>query len=186
MPDVPHGVFSTALFNTVDPPEVLLNKLERTSLESPVMVALVLDEDPDWITLLKNPRWFVGSLLHPAPLDGLMYGFSGPDACRLAAVHVPASAFEISAAYNILDDAAVIHLGLEGLLANQTHHPYVNVGTANMTNSACRCSVLLPIEWQLQLSRDHPYGITLLKAFYNIFLSPLQAVAGQPYTNVQT
>ena len=47
LPDVPYGVFSAALFSSVDPPEVLLNKLERTALESPVMVALVLDEDPD-------------------------------------------------------------------------------------------------------------------------------------------
>ena len=54
-----------------------------------------------------------------------------------------------------------------------------------MTNSACRHSVLLPIKWHPQLSRDHPYGITL-KAFYDIFLSPLQAIMGQPYTDVQT
>ena len=114
-----------------------------------------------------------------------MYRFSGPDAHRLAAVHIPASAFEVSAAYNVLDDATAIHLGLEGLPANQAHHPYVEVGTPNMTNSACRCVVLLPIEWHPQLSRDQPYGITL-KVFYDIFLSPLQAIAGQPYTNVQT
>ena len=45
--------------------------------------------------------------------------------------------------------------------------------------------VLLPIEWHMQLSKDHPYGITL-KAFYDIFLLPLQVIAGQPYTDVQT
>ena len=185
MPDVPYGVFSTALLNSVDPPEVLLNKLEQMALESPMMVALVLDEDLDWITLLKNPRQFVGSLVHPAPLDGFMYGFSGPDAHRLAAVHIPTSVFEVSAAYNILDDATAICLGLEGLLTNQAHHPYVNVGTTNMTNSACSCSVLLPIEWHPQFSRNHPYDITL-KAFYDIFLSPLQAITGQPYTDMQT
>ena len=125
--------------------------------------------------------------MHPTPLDGLIYGFSGPDAHTLAAVHIPASAFEVSAAYNILDDAAAtIHLGLEeGLPVDQVYHPYVTVRTPNMTNSACRCSVLLPIKWHVQLSKDHPYGITL-KAFYDIFLLPLQAVAGQPYTDVQT
>ena len=54
-----------------------------------------------------------------------------------------------------------------------------------MMNSACRCSVLLPIEWHVQVSKDHPYGITL-KAFYDVFLLPLQAIAGQPYADVQT
>ena len=62
LPDVPYGVFSTTLFSSVDPPEVLLNKLEQMALESLVMAALVLGKDPDWITLLKNPRWFMGSL----------------------------------------------------------------------------------------------------------------------------
>ena len=78
LPIVPYG-FSAAIFNSADPLEALLNKLEWTALESPMVIAQVLDEDPNWITLLKNPRCFVGSLVHPTPLDGLMYGFSGPD-----------------------------------------------------------------------------------------------------------
>ena len=184
MPDVPYGVLSAALFHSADPPELLLNMLERMALESPVVVALISDEDPDWITLLKNPRHFVGSLMHPTPLDGLIYGFSGPDAHTLAAVHIPTSAFEVSAAYNILDDAAAICQGLEGLPADQAYHPYINVGTPNMMNSTCRCLVLLPIEWHAQVSKDHPHGITL-KTFYDVFLLPLQAIAGQPYANVQ-
>ena len=129
LPDAPYGVVSAALFSLLDLPEALLQKLERTALESLVVVTLVSDEDPDWITLLKSPRRFVGSLVHPTPLDGLIYGFSGPDACTLAAVHIPTSAFEISTAYNILDDAAAIHLGLEGLPEVQVCHPYMNVGT---------------------------------------------------------
>ena len=183
LPDVPYGLFPAALFSSMDLPEVLLNKLERTALESPVMVALVLDEDPDWIMLLKNPRCFVGSLVHPTPLDGLIYGFSGPDARTLAAVHIPAMAFEVSTAYNVLDDAATICLGLEGLPADQVYHPYVNAGTPNMMNSACRRSILLPIEWHTQLSKDHPYGISL-KVLYNTFLLPLHATAGHPYIDV--
>ena len=185
LPNIPYRVISAALFSSLDPPEVLLHKLERMALESPVMVALVLDEDPDWITLLKNPRCFMGSLVHPTPLDGLIYGFSGPDAHTLAAIHIPTSAFEISAAYNVLDDAAAICLGLEGLPEDQVCHPYVNVGTPNMTNSACQCTVLLPTQWHVQLAKDHPHGITL-KEFYDTFLLPLQGIAGQPYTNVQT
>ena len=106
-------------------------------MESPVMITLVSDEDPDWITLLKSPHHFVGSLVHPTPLDGHIYGFSGPDVCTLAAVHIPTSAFDISTAYNVLDDAAAIRLGLEGLPQDQPFHPYVNMGTPNMTNSTC-------------------------------------------------
>jgi hypothetical protein len=78
-PTVPYAIISAALFTSGDPPDVLLTKLERTALESPVVLALVSDEDPGLVTLLKNPRWFVGSLIHPTPLDGLMFGFSGPD-----------------------------------------------------------------------------------------------------------
>ena len=92
-------------------------------------------------------------------------------------------AFKVSAPYNVLDDAAAIHLGLEGLPVDQVYHSYVNVGTPNMTNSTCRCSVLLPIEWHVQLSKEHPYGISL-KALYNTFLLPLQATASHPYTDV--
>ena len=137
LPNVPYGVVSAALFSSLDPPEALLQKLERTAMELPVMITLVSDEDPDWITLLKSPRHFVGSLVHPTPLDGHIYGFSGPDTYTLVAVYIPTSAFEISAAYSVLDDAAAIHLGLEGLPQDQVFHPYVNVGTPNMTNSAC-------------------------------------------------
>ena len=184
VPAVPNGVLLAAvLFNSADPPERLLNKLEQMALESPMVVALVSDEDPDWITLLKNPRHFVGSLLHPTALDGLMYGFSGPDTRRLAAVHIPASTFEISATFNVLDNAAMVCLGLENLPADQAFHPYVNMGMPNMMNSACWCALLLPVEWHVQLARDFPYGV-VLKAFYDIFLAPLQAVARQPYANL--
>ena len=173
-------MFLAAIFNLVpDPPETLLNKLEWTALESPVVVALVLDEDSDWITLLKNPRCFVGSLMHPTPLDSLMYGFLGPDARRLAAVHILASVFEVSTAFNVLDDMAAVHLGLEGLPANQAFHPYVNMGTATMMNSTCRHMVLLPIKWHVQLARDFPYGVAL-QAFYNIFLATFAGCSQSP------
>ena len=119
LPAVPYGMFLAAIFNSVDPPETLLNKLEQTALESPVVVALVLDEDPNWSTLLQNPWHFVGSLMHPTPLNSLIYGFSGLDTQRLAAVHILATAFEISTAFNILDDAAVVCLGLDSLPADQ-------------------------------------------------------------------
>ena len=171
-PAVPFSVLSATIFNSADPLEMLLSKLEQTALESPIVVALVSDENPDWITLLKNPRCLVGSLLHPTALDGLMYSFLGPDTQRLAAVHIPTSAFEISAAFNVLDDAVMICLGLENLPVDQVFHPYVKVGTSNMTNLACRCALLLPADWHAQLAREFPYGIPL-KAFHNIFLVPL-------------
>ena len=87
------------------------------------MITLVSDEDSDWITLLKNPRCFVGSLLHPTALDGLMYGFSGPDTQRLPTVHITTSIFEIGAAFNVLDDAAMICLGLQNLPVDQVFSP---------------------------------------------------------------
>ena len=107
-PVVPYALLLAAFFRSVDLPETLLMKLERTSLELPVMVALVSDEAPDSISLVKNPRRYVGSLLNLSVLDGLVYRFTGPDARNLMAVHVPALAFETTAMYNVLDDPATV------------------------------------------------------------------------------
>jgi len=71
-------------------------------------------------------------------LDGLAYGFSGSDSRTLAAVHLPAIAFETSASYNVLDNAAALRAGLDALPLDQTFHPYVNAGMSGMTNSGCR------------------------------------------------
>ena len=78
-PEVPYAVLLMALFNSADAPKVLLNCLKRMLLECPVILALVSNEAPDWISFLKNPHRFVGSLLHPSLMDGLLFGFSGPD-----------------------------------------------------------------------------------------------------------
>lgn len=184
-PAVPYAVVSAAIFNSVDAPYVLFNKPERTALESPVILALVSDEDPGLITLLKNPCHFVGSLIRPTPLDGLIFGFSGPDARRLAAVHVPATVFENSAAFNVLNDAAAVRAGLKALPADQACHPYVNVDTPGMTNSACKRGLLMPTEWKGRLARDFPYGIGL-KALYDLFLAPIPAAEVPLYQDVFT
>ena len=61
---MPYAILLAALFNSsMDPLDTLLTKLKRTSLESPVIVRLILDEALDWISLLKNPCQFVRSLL---------------------------------------------------------------------------------------------------------------------------
>ena len=52
-------------------------------------------------------------------------------------------------------------------------------------NSACKCALLLPMDWHAQLTRDFSYSIAL-KAFYNIFLVTLLAAVGQPYVDVLT
>ena len=104
-PIVPYALLSAAFFCSADPSDTLLTKLERTLLELPVMIALVLDEALNSISVVKNPHWFVGSsLLNPSVLDGMVYGFMGPDAQNLAAVHVLASAFKMTVVHNMLDD----------------------------------------------------------------------------------
>ena len=72
------------------------------------MIGLVSDEAPDSISLVKNPRWYIGSLLNSSVLDGLVYGFTGPNAQNLMAVHVLALAFKMTAAYNVLDNPATV------------------------------------------------------------------------------
>ena len=182
-PNVLYAVLSAAFFCSVDPPNTLLTKLKRTLLESPVMIALVLDKALDSISLVKNPCQFVGSLLNPSVLDGLMYGFMGPDATNLATVHIPASAFKMTVANNILGDPVNVHAGLNALLADQMFHPYVNVGTPNMLSSSCRHAILLPVEWHMRFAHDYPFEISL-KAFYDAFLAPLGPAKAQPYSDI--
>ena len=95
--DMPYAILSATLFNSMDPLDTLLTRLERTLLESSVIVALILDEALDVISLLKNPCQYVGSLLNPSTLDRLVYGFTGPNAHNLAVVHIPTAAFETTA-----------------------------------------------------------------------------------------
>ena len=172
-----------AFFHSGDPPETLLTKLARTSLESPVMVALILDEALDSILLLKNPRRYIGSLLNPPVLDGLVYGFAGPDVPKLTAVHILMLAFETAATYNVIDDPVAMWASLEALPGDQKFHPYVNVGTPHMSNLLCRCALLLPVKWHARLAQDHPFGVGL-KAFYDSFLAPLSPAKVPTYANL--
>ena len=103
-----------------------------------MMIALVSDKAPDSISLVKNPCWYIGSLLNPSILDDMVYSFTGLDARNLAAVHVLASAFEMTVAYNVLDIPVTMWAGLEALPVDQMFHPYVNVGMPNMSSSSCR------------------------------------------------
>ena len=107
-PRVNFTILSASLFTSTDGPESLLLKVEALAHCSPVILALILDEEPNQITLLKNPCQYASSLANPSPVDNLMYGFTGTDTCNLAVVHLPLSAFDTSAQYNVLDDPAII------------------------------------------------------------------------------
>lgn len=111
----------------------------------------------------------------------MIYGFTGIDARNLAAVHVPASAFENSALYNVLDDAAEIRARLDALPQDQYFHPYVAAGTPAMTNSCCKRALVMPMQWNSDLAREYPDGIGL-KKFHDRFLAPI-ALADRPALN---
>ena len=107
-PRVDFAILSTSLNTSTDGPDTLLMRMEALARRSPVILALISDEEPNQITLLKNPHRYIGSLVNLSPVDNLMYGFMGTDMRNLAAVHLPSSAFENSAQYNVLDDPATI------------------------------------------------------------------------------
>ena len=136
-PRVDFAILSMLLITSMEGLDVLLLKVEALARCSPVILALISDEEPNQITLLKNPRQYAGSLANPSPVDNLMYGFKGTNTHNLAAVHLPSSAFNTSAQYNVLDDPAVIQVGLDGLPVDQSFHPYVLATMLGMTNSAC-------------------------------------------------
>ena len=62
-------------------------------------------------------------------------------------------------------------------------HPYVNVSMPQMMNLACKCAILLPVEWHTQLVQDYPFGVAL-KTFYDVFLVPLSPAEAQSYADV--
>ena len=105
---VDFAILLALLFTSTDGPESLLMRVEALAHHSPVMLALISDEELNHITLLKNPHCYTGSLANPSPVDNLLYGFTRMDARNLAAVHLPPSAFKISAQDNVLDDTAAI------------------------------------------------------------------------------
>ena len=183
-PAVDYATLSAALFASADAPDILLSRVESLAQRSPVIVALVTDEEPERITLLKNPRHFTGSLANPSPLDGLVYGFAGPESRTLAAVHLPIAAFETSAAYNVLDDPAAVRAGLDALPPDQTFHAYVNAGMPDMTNSGSRRALVLPMPWYADLAA-HPDGISL-KVFYDQFLATVPAAERPNYIDTFT
>ena len=108
-PTIPYALLLAAFFRSVDPPETLLMKLERTSLELPVMIALVSDEALDSISLvLKNPCRYIGSLLNPSVLDGLVYASENTfmpfhqKVCSFFHIYVLFSYFPLSYLINFL------------------------------------------------------------------------------------
>ena len=130
---------------------------------------MISDEEPDWITLLKNPHHFSGSILTPCPIDGLLYGFTGSDTHNLAAVYIPPAAFKSSGLYNVLNDAATIHASLDMLPQDQLYHSYVVAGTSDMMMSTCKQSIILLTPWCAEICEHFPDGVSI-KAFYDRFL----------------
>ena len=134
---VDYAILLVSINASADSPNALLMRVEALARRSPVVLALISDEEPNQITLLKNPCRYTASLINPSPVDNLIYGFTGTDMRNLAAVHLPSSAFENSMQYNVLDDPAAIRAGLDGLPGDQCFHPYVLATTPAMTNSSC-------------------------------------------------
>ena len=163
-PRVDFAILLASLFTSTDGPESLLTRVEALMHCSLIILALILDEEPNQITLLKNPHCYGGSLVNPSPVDNLIYSFTGADAWNLAAVHLLASAFKISAQYNVLDVLAMM---------------------PGMTNSACQCAIVLPTEWYQELTEHFPHGIDL-KVFYNHFLATVAARQCQTLEGVFT
>ena len=89
----------------------------------------------------------------------------------------------MTAAYNVLDDPATVCGGLETLPVDQMFHPYMNVRMLQMTNSACKRAILLPVKWHTRLARDHPFTVSL-KTFYDVFLATLSLAEAQPYSDI--
>ena len=158
-PRVDYAILLASINASADSPDALLMRVEALACRSPVVLALISDEIPNQITLLKNPRHYTASLINPSPVDNLVYSFTGTDMRNLAAVHLPSLAFENSAQYNVLDDPAAIWAGLDGLPGDQSFHPYVLATTPAMTNSSCQCAIVLPPDWYQQLATHFPMAL---------------------------
>ena len=184
-PMVAFGVLTASLFTSANTPNALLVKLEALAHLSPMVIAMTSDEEPDRITLLKNPCHFNGSISMPSPINGLLYGFVGSDVHNLTAVYIPPAAFKGTGPYNILNNAAIICAGLETLPQDQLYHSYVVAGTPDMTTSTCKHSIICPTHWYVELCEHFPDGISI-KTFYNRFLANVTAADCQALQEVFT
>ena len=79
-PMVEFGVLTASLFTSANSPDALLAKVEALAHLLPMVITMILDEEPDWITLLKNSHQFTRNISTPCPINGLLYGFAGLDA----------------------------------------------------------------------------------------------------------
>ena len=52
-----------------------------------------------------------------------------------------------------------------------------------MSSSSCEQAILLLVEWHIRFAHDYPFGISL-KAFYDVFLTPLGPAKAQSYSDV--
>ena len=114
----------------------------------------------------------MGSFTTPSPIDRLIYGFAGPDACNLATVHVPPATFKSSGPYNILDGAAAICTGLDTLPQDQLYHSYVIAGMPDMMTSTCKHAIVLLSQWYGQLA-EHFLDRIKIKDFHDKFLATM-------------
>ena len=78
-PRVDYTILLASINASADGPDALLMRVEALAPHSSVMLALISNEEPNQITLLKNPCQYTGSLINPGPVDNLIYGFMGTD-----------------------------------------------------------------------------------------------------------
>ena len=74
-------------------------------------------------------------------------------------------------------NAVTIHTaGLDALAHNElVYHSYaVIAGTPDMTMSTCKCTIVLLMQWYMELAEHFPDGIEI-KNFYNRFLATVMA-----------
>ena len=147
----------------------LLRHVAALSLDSPVMLAAVLANDPSCITILNLPRVFHQGLVPQAPLDNNVFAFVGTSPDDATPVHLRDDAMT-PVLVDGHTDATVLRTELN-TAANVTDGLRNIIPAGHVTAQAytvCRVLVL-PLEFAAAFQASVSYTIT---QFYDTFIAP--------------
>jgi len=89
------------------PANQLVQQLTQLSLETPIVIGTVLNNNPSNITILNIPRSYPRGVVARVNLDGNVYAFMGGRSDNVAPVHIPDVGLESVAITSHWDQATL-------------------------------------------------------------------------------
>ena len=144
--------------------DLCLARLSTAAVRTPIVLAVLTQDDADNITIVHAPHVYPASLAGPTPMDGHTYAIHGNQDTVLAAVGLAGNSCGRPTPL-VLDDHTVIRAALTAI------NPFVALPLAGAGVTAVRVRrvMVLPVEWA---RRAISVGSFSPAAFYDEFLAP--------------